>query len=139
MTRVALAAVLLLAGCASMRRPAEPTRGFATEGTIDCASLILDQRGYVVNYSPRRRELRAVKEFRSGAQNLVAHAILTARLEPAGSRAVLAVRTERRFGNPPQDNRRQRRPVSSAYFAAGSVDEDARTVLEQCTTSPAPD
>lgn len=139
MTRGTLAAVLLLAGCATTRRPGETNRGFATAGTIDCAALILDQRGYGVDYSPQRRELRAVKQFRSGAQQLVVHAILTARLEPAGSRAVLAVRTERRFGTPPQDNRRQQRPVPSAYFAAAAVDEDARTVLEQCTTAPAPD
>jgi hypothetical protein len=143
MRRVVLAAALLLAGCATARGgPPESGRGFATEGTLGCATLVLEQRGYTVAYFARRRELRGEKAFSSGARDLVVHGILTARLEAApDSRPVLRVSAERRFAAPAQDSRRGRsgplRP--SAYFVAGAVDEDAQTVLDQCTTATAPD
>ncbi len=137
-----LAAALLLAGCATTRPTPGSARGFATESTMGCASLVLEQRGYTASYFPRRRELRAEKAFRSGSQDMVVHAIIIARLEPApDARPVLAVRSERRFGAPSQDPRRSGtgRLLPSAYFESGVVDEDARTVVEQCTTGRAPD
>ncbi|HEX8361777.1 MAG TPA: hypothetical protein VF613_16790 [Longimicrobium sp.] len=132
-------ACLLAVGCATRGQLPESSRGYATDSTIECATLLLEQRDYAVDYFPKRRELRGVKSFRSGGQHLIVSGIVTARLEPEGSRAVLAVRTERRFANQPQDTRSSRRLLPSAYFAAGAVDEDARTILEQCTTARAPD
>lgn len=133
------AALLVLAGCATGRGSGdllESGRGFATTRSMDCARLLLEQRGYYVE--AERGSWRAVKSFRGRDSDLMVQGTIRVGLEPADDgRAALRVRTDRRLSGGASRRDPSSRLYPSALLEAAVITDDADAVLRECTSGAA--